>query len=816
MSKSEYDAIVIGSGFGGAVSACRLAQANKKVLIIERGPRYSETGNPFPTVSFSMLNLLSAVTGQGAFPDLAGLLWNPYRGLFDVKVQRTMMAIQAAGYGGGSLVYANVHVQPPESTFDSGWPTAINLTSMKSYYDLVAYMLNLAPIPANNLPPKTKAMKTAANDLHRGGQFFYPNLAINFDQPADDFQRAHRAPNKCDYGACCITGCKREAKNSLDFNYLKVAEQDYHATVLTDSQVTCIEQLPGGSYKVAYTNVAAKFGAHSAPGDTGEATAPHVFLCAGAWSSTELLLRCRDEFETLRDLSPHLGRKFSGNGDYLAFAFNTASKIVPDNGPTITSAIVYDRKIFGERIWFLLEDGGYPQGLSGLVGLLNPRLGRDKIDGVKRQAGAVLKTLWPSVRLPAMPPTSSLDPAQTMVFLLMGRDRGDGTMRLTPKAPQAWIDWPVNENLPLYDVEQELALQFASALGGDVATNPLWKLFRLPVSVHNLGGCAMAEHEGDGVVDEFGNVFGYKGLHVLDGSIVPRALGVNPSHTIAALAERAIEHTIREMLGKEDWKAPEMCAAAKASTASADPIAAALPKSQTAKPEDAGEVTITFSELLRGDNFNGSGKLAELQVDITTPLLDEFLIDPEHRCDMRGKFRADGFTSVSGAEIKNGVFKLFVPSTAEQFYAREMRYLFDFVGNGGQTYSFVGIKYLRDAKPNSGVTDWLEGAWKSLTILNGIKDLRDAKEKSGVSDWLKGAWRSLTILNATITIDPNNKVTGELSLSWDQLLKQLSTFQVTGVRNPVAKARQLERFGRLFFGTAFDLYVRDRLHVKGG
>lgn len=790
MSKSEYDAIVIGSGFGGAVSACRLAQAKRRVLIIERGPRYGGPNKPFPTMDFSTLNLLTAVTGQGAFPDFAGLLWNPYRGILDIKVQRKMMAIQAAGYGGGSLIYANVHVQPPESTFASGWPATINLASMKAYYDLVAYMLNIAPIPAGKLPLKTQAMGAAASGLGRSAQFFHPNLAINFNQPADAFQTAHRGLNQCDYRGRCVAGCDIQAKNSLDYNYLKVAE-DCHATIRTERQVTRIERLRGGSYKVGYTNVAANAGTQSAQGDAGEAIAPHVFLCAGAWSSTELLLRCRDEFETLRNLSPHLGRKFSGNGDYLAFAFNTVPEIDPDNGPTITSAIVYDRKIFDERFWFLLEDGGYPQGLSGLVGLLNPRLGRDKIDGIMRQAGAALKTLWPSVPLPAMPPPSPLDSAHTMVFLLMGQDRGDGTMRLTPKAPQAWIDWRVNENLPLYDLEQELALEFASdprALGGNIGTNPLWKLFRLPVSVHNLGGCAMAEHEGDGVVDEFGNVFGYPGLHVVDGSIVPRALGVNPAHTIAALAERAVEHTIREILGDKNWKSSQMRDAAEAAkTASADPIVVALPRTQTAKPQVADEVSITFSEMLRGDDFSGSGNLAELEVNITTPLLDEFLIDPEHTCAMQGRFRADGFTTVSGAAISKGIFKLFVPSSADEFYAREMRYLFDFVGADGRTYSFVGIKDLRDAKPNSGVSDWLEGSWKSLTKLN-----------------------------ATITSDTNNQITGALYLSWDQLLKQLSTFRVKGVRNPVASARQLERFGRLFFGTAFDLYVRDRLHVKGG
>jgi cholesterol oxidase len=145
----------------------------------------------------------------------------------------------------------------------------------------------------------------------------------------------------------------------------------------------------------------------------------------------------------------------------------------------------------------------------------------------------------------------------TGVFLMMGRDLADGEIRLDPKTSELSIKWNASSNMALYEAEGRIAKDFAAAMGGDAAMNPLWRLFRTPVTVHNLGGCLMADSREAGVTDANGEVYGYPGLFVLDGAILPGATGVNPSHTIAAVGERNIEAAIRRFTGNRNWRAPE-------------------------------------------------------------------------------------------------------------------------------------------------------------------------------------------------------------------------------------------------------------------
>ncbi len=156
--KARYDAVVVGSEFGGAVSACRLAQAGLDVALLERGRRYDAGAFPRDTNSLD-----------------GGWLWERGQGMFDVRPLNDVMVVQAAGYGGGSLVYANVQYRPPADLFDHGWPSGFNRPELDPYYDLVAYMLDVSPIAENQpngLPPKTVLMERVAADLGRSGQFF--------------------------------------------------------------------------------------------------------------------------------------------------------------------------------------------------------------------------------------------------------------------------------------------------------------------------------------------------------------------------------------------------------------------------------------------------------------------------------------------------------------------------------------------------------------------------------------------------------------------------------------------------------------------
>ncbi len=534
--RSSYDAVVIGSGFGGAVAGCRLAQAKLNVAILERGRRY----------------------GRGEFPrdwnnPANGWMWATGGGLFDVRPFGEMTVVQGAGWGGGSLIYANVHLRAPADLFQSGWPAGYSRATLDPYYDLVAYMLDIAPITASShlgVPPKAAWMKQVAGRLGREAQFCYPNIAVDFSTPG----AAHRnkfgvEQSGCTYCGECDIGCNVLAKNTLDLNYLALAEQ-HGADVAPLCEVVRIER-DGAAYKVTFKN-------HAAAGAETAIAARTVFLCAGAVNSTELLLRCRDEFGTLPVLSARLGERYSGNGDFLAFAFDTATPFVPSNGPTITTGIVYDRGVGANRAWFIFEEGGYPKEIAGLLQVLNPKGGWLK-DVIDLSSGALTAAIHNAARSRIGLSAPSHD--DTAVFLAMGRDRANGVLALDPLTHTLKVSWDVASNLPLYGAEEQFSTDVANAMGGAVAFNPLWQRLNRPVSVHNLGGCVMADDRGNGVTDAGGEVFGYPGLYVLDGGALPAATGVNPSHTIAAVAERNVEAAIRKLTGNVAWRAPEAASA---------------------------------------------------------------------------------------------------------------------------------------------------------------------------------------------------------------------------------------------------------------
>ena len=524
----SYDAIVIGTGFGGAVAACRLAQAGLSVAVLERGRRYDI--NPFP---------------RNWSNPFDGWLWSSDRGLFDVKLCQEMTVVQAAGLGGGSLIYANVHMRAPAAVFDHGWPRGYNRAALDPYYDLVAYMLDIKPAAKFNLPTKSRLMKAAARSLGRSGQFCSPNIAVDFGaqgvEHPNKFGVTQRGCTSC--GECCI-GCNYHAKNTLDLNYLAIA-RSRGADIATSCEVFKIEPIATG-YKVGFKD-------HLNNGQEAEISGRYCFVGAGAINSTELLLRCRDLHGTLSKLSPRLDDDFSGNGDFLAFAFNTREPFNPSEGPTITTGIVYDRTDDGFKNWFIFEEGGYPREIGAVLQLLNPHFGLFRtLEIVAKDAFMnVCYALQATVRAPDQAT------ANTAIFLMMGRDLANGEIRLHPKTSALSIKWNVPSNMALYEAERRLTTDIATAMGGNAAMNPLWHLFRIPVTVHSLGGCVMADGREAGVTDANGEVYEYPGLFVIDGSILPNATGVNPAHTIAAVAERNTEVAIRRFTGNQKWRAPE-------------------------------------------------------------------------------------------------------------------------------------------------------------------------------------------------------------------------------------------------------------------
>ena len=552
--RPTYDAVVIGSGFGGAVTACRLAQAGLSIAVLERGRRYDFSSFP-----------------RNWNNPYDGWLWSSGQGLFDVRLWgQEMTVVQSAGLGGGSLIYANVQMRAPAAVFDRGWPSGYSRAALDPYYDLVGYMLDVNPITKTTLPTKSQAMQAAARSLGRADQFCFPNIAVDLGPAGIEHQNkfgvTQRGCTSC--GECCI-GCNVHAKNTLDLNYLAIAGS-LGANIATMCEVFKIEAVDGG-YKVSFKD-------HASDGQINEISTRYCFVCAGAVNSTELLLRCRDVHGTLVKLSPRLGDNYSGNGDFLSFAYNTNEPFNPSDGPTITTGVVYDRTDDGFKNWFIFEEGGYPRQIRTLMQLLNPRFGLLRTIGIATKNAFV--DAFRALGGTAGPPDRG--PDDTAVFLMMGRDLADGQLRLEPGTSEVKIKWNVPPNLPLYEAERRLTEDFANAMGGNAAMNPLWSLFRIPVTVHSLGGCLMADTPQAGVTDANGEVYGYPGLFVLDGAILPGATGVNPAHTIAAVAEHNIEIAIRRFTGNQTWRAPETSFAKPI----VDPLGSmTIPPGGTAPPE---------------------------------------------------------------------------------------------------------------------------------------------------------------------------------------------------------------------------------------
>jgi cholesterol oxidase len=525
--RPSYDAIVVGSGFGGGIAACRLAEAGKRVCVLERGRRF----------------------GRDDFPDrperFGELVWHPGAnpgGMFDVRLMRDIVVITAAGVGGGSLVYANVQLRAPAEVFDDPrWPAAITRESIAPWYGRTEAALDPRTTPPELGLRKVEAF--AAAGARAGRQAELLPLAVHFGEPREH-PLSGVAQDGCANLARCDIGCPIHAKNTIDITYLARAEAlqaevfPLHAAERIDAPAR-----EGGPWRIGFRDLGSR--------RSGAVEAPMVVLAAGALGSPRLLLTNR---RRLPRLSPALGTCFSGNGDALGVAFDPKAEDVRDArndvGPVMTSALNYtaDRRL-------ILADGGLPPGFHGILDVARHVnvirgwrrwlvLGRDLLS----RAGWADQPLRPR-ELESVAEDGRESAAanrDALIFLMFGRDAADGRMRLTPLLRRFDIRWSKEGSAQLFaDLERtarELAQAADATLFYALEAGPLGKF----MTVHPLGGCPMGDDPRESVVDDAGRVRGYPGLIVLDGSIIPTALGVNPSKTIAAVAERGIDRVLSQ------------------------------------------------------------------------------------------------------------------------------------------------------------------------------------------------------------------------------------------------------------------------------
>ncbi len=565
----HFDAIVVGTGFGGSLTAMRLAQAGRSVLVLERG-------QPHPPGSFARTPY-----------EMRTNFWAPERasyGLFDLWAFDSLDVILASGLGGGSLIYANVMIRKDERTFvredlgDGGyedWP--VTRAELEPHYDRFEALQKPQRFPLDAPAPyasaaKTHAMREAATAMDLPCEL--PPLAVAFaaegQAPAPGRaipggeQNVHGTPRStCRLCGECDLGCNYGAKSTLDLTCLSEAWR-LGAELRTCCEVRTIapaERRDGRAdgYVVGYRQHLAARAAHPAhlldhsEQEQRAVSARQVVLAAGALGSSRLLLANR---ASLPRLSPALGTRMSANGDYLALVRNCRVNgengdsrwryLQPSHGPVITSSIHVDEQSSRCARGYYLQDAGAPAFAEWLwhelevpADLWRARRGivRALLDRLRGRRDTHRAALAGEMFGDAH------DSAAMMPLLAMGRDLPNGRLRLAGERLE--LDWSEAPSRDYYDCVRESLGELAAALGGELVADPLDRR-RRAVTVHPVGGCAMAVDPRHGVVDPWGRVHGHPGLWVADGSVMPGPVGPNPSFTIAALADRFADAMIED------------------------------------------------------------------------------------------------------------------------------------------------------------------------------------------------------------------------------------------------------------------------------
>jgi cholesterol oxidase len=500
-----FDAVVVGSGFGGGVHALRLAEAGRSVLVLERGRRYEPADFPRDV------------------RDVDTLFWRQprpkARGLYELHFFSGLGVVTAAGVGGGSLVYANIHVRPDPAVFDDPrWPKDVRRPLLDPWYDRVAARLQPAPTPPDLRLPKRHVFREAARALRR--DVFDPDEAVDW--------------KLCERIAECEFGCRLGAKRTVDRTYLREAEQ-LGARLRTGALAHRVEPTLDG-YNVHYEDLAT--------GRRETATGRRVVLCAGTLGSNAILLRSR-ESGALARLSPRLGHGFSANGDFLGSIHHAARDLEPWNGPDVTSVMrCFDAApgftlaapTFSRPVMEVLAALGQPSGrwLRALSPLWS---GLDSLVPFLFERGALSRPR-------PLPFTTPSDPARVTNLFAIGRDNANGRVILRGGRLDVVWGWAAENRALVARVLRTMA-DLAAAYGGRFAPLVTWEAFRRIVTVHPLGGSALADSPEQGVTSPEGEVYGYPGLFVADGSVIPTSIGFHPAMTIAAVAERIAEHVVQ-------------------------------------------------------------------------------------------------------------------------------------------------------------------------------------------------------------------------------------------------------------------------------
>ncbi len=549
----DFDVVVIGSGFGGSVTAYELAARGARVCVLERG-------KAFPPGSFARTP-----------SEMAHNLWDPSEGLhgmFNVWSFKGIDALTASGLGGGSLIYANVMLRKDPSWFvqhhpyrkDVIEPWPISYDDLDPHYTAVEKFLTVQTFPDAADIPKAAALRDAAREIGMGDAFHKAPLAVRFVGPGGSFNPGEPlerdeypsifgerglARRTCRLCGECDVGCNDGSKSTLDHTYLSAAAH-LGAVITIRSEVSALRRA-GEGFEVEFVVHLPDREGHKT--DTGALPprvlrARRVVLAAGAIGSTYLLLRNRN---ALGIATPALGTRFCGNGDLLGFILKSERDGAPfplegSKGPVISSYIRWPDNVdttSPDDFGIYLEDAGFPAFMQWLVEAtqLSATVKRTALFTYARikERFTGQRTALLSGELSRLLGEGILS-RSSLPLLAMGRDVPDGRLFLND-GNSKWMDstWTTETSLRYFDHVRAQMRKISDALNGHLEINPTYLLNRV-ITVHSLGGCPMSDHPDQGVVDKFGQVHDVPGLYVADGAVMPGPVGANPSLTIAAFA----------------------------------------------------------------------------------------------------------------------------------------------------------------------------------------------------------------------------------------------------------------------------------------
>ncbi len=508
-----YDYIIIGSGFGGSVAALRLAEKGYSVLVLEQGKQYRP--KDFPRTNFR----------------LRRYLWVPALGMYGfqrLSFFRQASILSGVGVGGGSLVYANTLFMPPDSFFSqSSWRRFRNWKeTLTPHYDTVSFMLGRQTNP--NLKEEDLMLRTIAREMEREETFHTVDVAVYFgdkDIPRDPYFGGE-GPSRtgCNECAGCMTGCREDAKNTLDKNYLWFAER-YGAEIraLTKAEKIVYEK---GHYHVT------AFPPGSLRRKKRLFRSRNLILAGGTLGTLELLLKQKYKYNTLPRLSDQLGKRILTNSETLNAVTFPGKKV--NNGIAISSVFHPDEHTHVEIVKYADK--------ANLMRLFFSFA----IDGDLSQFRRVMKWLGHVFTRPGRFFRFLFGrnwSSHTLILLVMQTLDNNMSMKWKKNlfGGKMVIRNDTERKVPAYIPSgQKVMHALAKKYGGTSQNILLEVLFNRPTTAHILGGVPMGKKITEGVIDPQFRVFGYPGMYVADGSTIQANIGVNPSFTIAAQAEYAM------------------------------------------------------------------------------------------------------------------------------------------------------------------------------------------------------------------------------------------------------------------------------------